>query len=569
MEFFSKIIRPGEIEELLSLIREENTIPIGKLVDIQPEVLRAFTNVWCARLDKLIQLDVDVHGAPTMITTKLKAVRGFTFDEYKALFNQHIVPEDFPYYPVFNQVNRHRGGINTEKQRLDVTMLYDFSDEGYLRILRDQGYIQALDVFVQDAIKPMAVIPIKKLFMHMYCVAPTGEGKSVLLESLMYSLQSQYQHISLVVIDPHGSLAENVKRFKLNSDRERVIYIDPFFKEGYTPTFNPFAVTDQSLMNINFAAEQFIKALDEILDREGGELSENMVNMMEKCVYFLLKREGSTFTDLLDLLSGNEQIFKEARLFDPLFDDYFLKPTNKTREALHNRISRILNSPALNNLVGGHSTFDLEAAMNSGKIIIFDLSRLGEMSQITFGKFIVASIKSIVRKRKKNCDTHTICIIDEAQNFATGSLEYILAQLRGFGLHLVLANQYPEQFESQLKAVIENTAIKIAGGGDDNIESIREIVKLKHDISLGEYEFFMKVRHKGLVKFKSPSFLIEHPQLYYMSKEEEKAFDEFQIQNYYKPLEEHVGHEVEMPVIIPPDDLKKITPPFTLIIPEE
>ena len=66
------------------------------------------------------------------------------------------------------------------------------------------------------------------------------------------------------------------------------------------------------------------------------------------------------------------------------------------------RINRMLNSPVLMNLFGGSSTFDLEKAMNSGKVIIFDLGDLSDMTAKVFGKFIIASIKSIARKRKKN-----------------------------------------------------------------------------------------------------------------------------------------------------------------------
>lgn len=567
MQFFDKIIRPEEVFDLFSLTHEIEDIPVGMLVDIEPQMLKKFMDVWCLRLDKIIQLDLDVNGMATAITHNLLAVRGFSYDEYVALFNTHITPDEFPYYPVFSQLNRHKGGINTEKQRLDFTLHYELSDEDYQRILREQGYAQAVNHFIQYVVRPHATIPLSKLFMHLYCVAPTGEGKSVLLETLLYTLQQKHKDLSLVVIDPHGSLAENAKRFCLNTDQDRVIYIDPFFKEGYTPTFNPFAISDHSLMNVGFTAEQIIKAMGEVLDKDGGELTENMVNMLEKVVYFLFKRRGSTFTDLLNLLGGDETLFREAQRSDPLFDDYFLKPGNKTREALFNRTSRMLNSPALNNLLGGRNTFDLENAMNSGKVVIFNLAKLGEMSQIAFGKFLVASIKSIVRKRKKNGGIHTVCIIDEAQNFSTGSMEYILAQLRGFGLHLVLANQYPEQFGSQLKAVLENTAVKIAGGGDDNLESIREIVKLKSDIPLGQYEFLLKVRHKGLVKFKSPSFLLDEPGRHYMSLEEEQQFDALQLARYYKKVAGDTTPEFvpEPQTGAPSHDLK---PPFSLNIPE-
>ncbi len=574
MEFFKKIIRPAEVEQLFCLNSGEESIPIGELVEVEPEVFMRFMDVWCQRLDKIVALDMELNGQKTFITEEVMKWRGFTYDEYSALFNQHIMPEQFPFYPVFNQLNRNKGGINTEKQRADVVFHYGLNEDDYYKILQVHGFGKVLNRYIREILRPTATIPISKLFMHLYCVAPTGEGKSVLLESLLFGLQNKFPQYSMVVIDPHGSLAENAKRFYMNSDHERVIYIDPYLEPGFTPTFNPFAIADKSLKNINFTAEQIILAMEEILDKEGGELSENMVNLMEKCVYFLLRRDGSTMLDLLNLLNCDAELFKEAQKFDTIFDDYYLKPGSKTRDALLSRTSRVVdNSPVMRNLLGGKETFDLEAALNNGKVIIFNLSGLGDMSQVAFGKFLVASIKSIVRKRKKNGHFHTFCIIDEAQNFCTGSLEFMLVQLRGFGLHLILANQYTEQFEKQTKAVIKNTAVKIAGGGDDNIDSIQEVIKLPTGATLSDYEFFLKPRNRGVMKFKSPSFLLDNPGEYYLNKEEEKALDAYQVAHYYKPMEEWKGNgqsseSQNSPSTENPKKPKDGKPPFGLFIDE-
>ncbi len=575
MDFFKNIIRPEEAEELFCLHAKEDTLSIGELVDVEIEHTKKFMMVWCERIDKLVSWDEDVNGHRTSYSKSALKWRGFSFDEYMALFNPHIVPEQYPFYPVFNQVNRRKGGINTEKQRRDITFRYELNDDDYYRLLIDQGYGLVVNHFVREILRPMARIPIEKLFMHLYCVAPTGEGKSVLLETMLFGLQKKFPHHSMIVIDPHGSLAENAKKFYMNSQHERVVYIAPYLKVGMTPTINPFAMSDYSPKNVNSTGEQFIQAMEEVLDKEGGELSENMVNLLEKCIYFLLSRKGSTFSDLLSLLKCDAHLFNEAKKFDPIFDDYFLKPGSRTRDALMNRVSRIVdNSPVMRNLLGGKETFNLEHAINNGKVVIFNISDLGEMSQIAFGKFLMASIKSIVRKRKKNGDIHTFCIIDEAQNFCTGSLEIMLSQLRGFGLHLILANQFVEQFENQAKTVIKNTAVKIGGGGDDNIDSIKGVISLPEHATLDDYQFFLKSRNRGVMKFKSPSFLLDYPEKYYLNREEEAALDSYQISRYYKPIEGESnsgkGASVPPAPVLPPapSNTKNGKPPFDLFIDE-
>jgi len=337
----------------------------------------------------------------------------------------------------------------------------------------------------------------------------------------------------MVMIDPHGDLALSIKKNSLSYEqRERLIYIDPYLAEGYTPAFNPFDLKDNSEQNVQHAAEQFIAAFEEILTREGGKPTENMVTILEKALYFILGRGGSTLNTLLELLSPNSPLQEEANEFDPIFDDYFFKPGNKTRDGLYSRLSRLLTNPTLKRVLGGESTFDLERSLNSGKIVLFDLSGFGEMAQVTFGKFLVASIKSYVRKRKKNTGIPIFCFVDEAHALVSGSFEYILSQLRGFGLHTVLATQFIGQFGDQVKDVKKNTAVKIVGG--DIEEDVREVLKVEKDLKLRDYEFVLKVRNEQQTVFKSPDFLIKNPKAYGITKEQEDEIDRLQLDRYYK-----------------------------------
>lgn len=542
MDLFKKIITAEEIYQILATQDTSDSIPIGEITEHEAQKVITLMNLWCERIDKIIALDIEVNGKPTWRTNEINPSRGFTYHEYTDLFNKHIIPDEFPFYAIFNQLRQKKGGINTEKQRTHFTFHYELHEDDYVRILLEQGYHHVLSFFFGGLAKFDAYLPLKKLFMHSVLIAPSGSGKTVLMETMFFRMTKRFKKFSFILIDPHGDISKRAKNHKHLIDR--CIYIDPFLRDGFTPTFNPFNIKDRSLRNINNVAEQIILAFEEILSREGGDLTETMTNMLEKCVYFLLKRPNSTILDLVKLLDRDEQLFDEAAQVDKFFDDFYLKQNNKTREGLLNRIGRLLNSPILLNLLGGQSTFDLEKAITrSNKVVIFNLGGLGEMTQIAFGKFIIANIKSIVRKRDKPSKKHTFCFIDEAHNFVTGSFETILSQLRGFGLHMVLANQFVEQYGNQAKSVKQNSAVKILGGSEDNLEDMKKMVKLPKEATLKDYEFYLKVTGRTMLKFKSPSLLLRNPKKYYLSKKNEKELDKYLISRYYKAF----GQE-EIPV---------------------
>ena len=573
MNFFGNLIRQSDLNHLLgSVYNYDEGIDVGKLVSYDPEIVFALMRLWCQRVDNVIKMDKEVNGGPTKYSKIAIRWRGFTYLEYASLFNPNITEEEFPFYPVFYQLRKGKGGINFEKQRHYFTSQYEYDPEDYVRLLTENGFKPLLDFFLNQRAKLAAFLPHSALLMHTYIMGPTGSGKSVLMRTMLYRLQKKYRKYSIVLIDPHGDLAEAVKRFRLNMDHERVIYIDPFFKDGNTPTFNPFQINDTSTQNLTHVVEQNILAFEEILGREGGRVTEAMVNMLEKCLYFLLRRPNSTILDLQDLLNAKSEILEEAKAVDPYFDTPYERNNNRTREGLLFRVSRILNSPALKNFLVGRNTFNLEHAINSNKVIIFNLGGLGEMTQDAVGKLLIASIKSMVRKRKKGGPKHTFLVADEAHNFVTGSFEFILSQLRGFGLHCIFATQYIDQLEKQAKSVKENSAIKIVASEDS--EDLRKMIKIPKDEKLDKYEFFLKVRHRSILKFKSPSILIDNPSKYELNKEEEEKLDTYLLKKYYKPIQENEDaylpngfREIERELKAQAPSLKK--PPFDLFIEEE
>lgn len=273
---------------------------------------------------------------------------------------------------------------------------------------------------------------------------------------------------------------------------------------------------------------------------------------------------------MVGLLKLESSIFGEAQTYEPhFFDKEFAKPSNRTRKALLDRVDRLLNSPIQKLLLGEKSTFDLEKILNTeGKIIIFNLGEVGEQTQVSMGKFLIASIKSIIRKRKKDSGKATFLVIDEAHTMVSGSIEYMLSQLRGFGLHVLLANQYLNQLGEQAESVRQNCAIKIVAS--DDLAEMNKVVKIPQETLLGDYEFFLKIRGYPIQVFKSSDHLIRNVKVYEIDEEQEKVFDDYQLKHYYRsyeqtksPIRTHIQNT-------PKEDKfqNSLTPPFSLNIEE-
>ncbi len=568
--FFKKIVRKEELQKIFEVDERKEHITLGEITDVYPDHLIACMNLWTRRIDKIIEMDKYCNkGKSTWISHKVNYWRGFTYSEFAALFNPHITPKQFPFYPVFSQFQkRNLGGIKTEKQRTDFILHLEYNEETYAEVLH-QNFQTLLEFFFSFS-ELNSLLSLKALKAHTHIVAPSGYGKSELMRVLFYRMQKKYPKFTFIAIDPHGSLARDLKNSKLNKKSDnRLVYINPTFKEGYTPTFNVFDLGENlSTKNLTQTCEQIFTALEEILSKEAGKrLSEVMTNALEKAIYFVLQKPNSSILDLMALLSAEENICKEAYEYDTFFNDQWKKQGNRTRESLFNRIGRLLNSPILKSFLSGKSTFNLEKCINSGKIIILDIGDVGELTQELIGKLFVASVKSIIRKRRKNTGLPTFMFIDEVHILMTGSFEYILSQLRGYGLHLVLAHQYISQLSTKnADAIRQNSAVKI-GGGDDFEDIGKMIKKMPKNPYLKMYEWFLKVRHKELTKFKAPNILLKKPKKYSLSRKEVKALNKMQLKKYYKVIGEPDRRpERKYPELEEETPTQPLMPPFDLLI---
>lgn len=240
----AKIISLSEVEAIL-MGKEDGhpeNIALGEVADLTSSDFGVINLIeeWVRRIDQKIYDLKRIEQLSNVSLDQsyfkmLSHERAVTFNEYQEIFYTSISgTEDIQWirYPGFRFFN-----IITERQRLHFTTSNTQDGEGYIQAIK-KANLSIMGFFLGGSIKAKA--PLNDLFAHTHILAPSGWGKSELMKALFYELATKYPKYSFIVIDPHGKLAEEIKRLHFCADKERVIYVHPFFKEGFFPCFNVF-----------------------------------------------------------------------------------------------------------------------------------------------------------------------------------------------------------------------------------------------------------------------------------------------------------------------------------------
>lgn len=319
---------------------------------------------------------------------------------------------------------------------------------------------------------------------HTYITAGSGMGKSTVLRDMAYHY-ARDEGASLVVIDPHGSLAEAIARFDIPGLDDRLIYFHPYLGRGVFPVLNPLETKNKDPRSVSIAAEEFVRQFRVLLKDADNTTSQQMESILRPCVKALMLREKrSTLADLAAFLEPENKekateslpYFEEARAILPnpadrhfMETDFYSAGYKQTKLSIRTRLRMLMGSDAIYRCVNGPSTIDLAKAMNSrGKVVVFNLSGVGQEVTDTLGRFFTGMIQSFAMDREHIPEAFrpkTHFFIDECQRFVNASIEKILTESRKYGLYLTLAQQIVGNgMDGDLeRVVLGNSGIKVCG----------------------------------------------------------------------------------------------------------
>ena len=509
--------------------------------------------------------------------------RGFTYDEYLALFDD-LEESDYHHYPVFRSLM-----IPNNVYRKQLTKIYKpvfHSDEeggkGYFDALQ-MAKVPLLNFFFGNEIKGR--LPLEAIKRHTYITGKSGSGKSEFMKTMIYRLQKDSRvkrQRSIILIEPAGDLSLEVLSFRLNKENpSRVIYIDPYINtligtdEMFIPVINPFEIENKDQQHLDIWTQELKSGFAEILK---NEFTEQMEALLNTCIATILRMDNPTLKDLYRfMVPGINQDLLEKGLSSPNPEHrvFFQTQFNdgsfvQTRRSVANRIYSMLIFPTFKNLVCGKSTINLENAINSGKVIILNLSKskMGEDLSQDFGILIISMLKALARKRDNIPEKfrhQTIVFVDEFHNYVSDTSIRILEEMRKYALHLVMAQQNVGQRmdAAQRNTLLGNTALKIIGvngANSYNILATETGLKMSQLQKLEPFHFYIQNSHAAAKPYlmKAPSYLVDKESLFYMKPHDRKNLLRWfaeQSGYYRKVMPEEANEPTD---IIPPGGTENV-----------
>jgi hypothetical protein len=323
--------------------------------------------------------------------------------------------------------------------------------------------------------KDIAMANIDDRRRHMYIIGQTGTGKSYFMQNL--ALQDINAGNGICYIDPHGDgldwLLERIPAHRA----EDVIYWDP---GDFEKPFGFNVLDNRSEEEKHFVANSFYKMIQKLFDPNNQGITGPLLERAMRSVLLTsMAKKGGTLIESMKCLLLDWDVINDLKQYtdDPFVRDYWEKeipatPENRRGELMGyftSKLDRFISNRLMRNMLGqAQSSFDFREVMDTGKILLVNLSKgkIGAENSEFLGLLLIPKILSAAMSR---ADTPIdqrrdfFLYVDEFQNFATDDFEDILSEARKYRLNLIVANQYIGQIKEEIRdAVFGNVGTKVA-----------------------------------------------------------------------------------------------------------
>ena len=273
----------------------------------------------------------------------------------------------------------------------------------------------------------------------------------------------------LTVVDPHGSLVEDILHSIPRHRTNDVIYLNPA---------DPSRVIGLNVLEAvshnqrSLVVSSLISILRNLWPLNWGPRTEYI---LEHAVYALLEQPKPVTLAALPklLVDHNYRKHVVSQVSDPAVRSFFRfydTQNDRLREEsiapLLNKVSKFITNPLLRAVIGQtRSSFDFRWAMDNKKIILCNLSKgaLGEDVSSLLGSLVVTklSLASLSRQNIPEDERQPHYLFaDEIQTFTHGvDFPTILSESRKYALSLIIGTQTLAQLpEKTVAAVFGNCA---------------------------------------------------------------------------------------------------------------
>jgi len=320
---------------------------------------------------------------------------------------------------------------------------------------------------------------------HLYACGGTGTGKSKFLENLIRQDIKQWHKskCGILVLDPHGSLYDSLIEWLAWNDK----------------------ILDVPLIPIDLRQDEWIVSYNLLRHRDIADPAVLVDNITDAMAY-VWGQGGTNQTPLFARWSGNvlralyekkltlveaeflvDRIEKQIRyamtsdLKDkPSRQDWMFADTLNAKDfesqigSTVNRLQRFIRNKTMRSMFGQPEvSLDLGRALEEGSIILVSLAteraKVSKENAELFATLLLSDLWTAAQERGKRDGVKPFYVyLDEFQRFVTPTIAENLDEARGFGLHLTMAHQFPNQLLDRgdngrrvYNSIMENASSKV------------------------------------------------------------------------------------------------------------
>jgi hypothetical protein len=334
--------------------------------------------------------------------------------------------------------------------------------------LPTRGTVIATSNYAGMIDRPLA-LAIPDLLKHAYVVAPTGAGKSWLLASMI--LQIVDARHGVLAIDVKGDLVADVLARVSDADAGRIVVIDPS-KRDRPVGLNVLA---SGQLDRELVVDNVLHTFREIWSSSWGPRTDYVIRNTLLTLALSRSADGQAFTicEIVPLLTnhrfrvellGRSELPANLRTFWQRYEAMSLAEQTQVIGPTLNKIDAFTSRSAIRLMLGQSTGVDLASIFFQRKVILISLAKgqLGAETANLLGALLVSALWHATLGRVSVASSRrpaTFAFLDEAQDIVRlpVAMADMLAQARGLGLGVTLANQYVAQLPETVKNAVLGT----------------------------------------------------------------------------------------------------------------
>jgi hypothetical protein len=403
----------------------------------------------------------------------------------------------------------------------NIVAYYDsvLSPEEMRRACRFDGHLAAAPLDLSSDVR----------FEHQWVVAPSGTGKTTLLQTQITEDLERVRRgeCSIIVIDSQNQLIPKIARLKLFAPGQplegKLTVIEP--DPDYPPALN---VLDIGLSGLSTRDRYRMQA--EALENIKSCLStmaDTQDDMLSYIVELCFVIPGATIQTIVDILKPNgiDAYQKYLDDVDQTCRDYFettftprSQGTNVTKEALTRRLMGMLRNPTFRRMfLNERGTFNMAKELEKPRVILIntDLEFLRHDACQLFGRFFIAQLLQAAEMRGES-SLPVFCYIDECQDYIANddNAAKLMDKARKRKVGMIFAHQRLQNIESaNVRDALANVGVRFAGGNETDANYLSRIFRCEPEFvaqkNRGTFACFVRRQTQQAIEVRVPSDALE------------------------------------------------------------